>query len=375
MANKRANRRPQQRSQKRSPRPAANRRSGPARSRNKRPAKAKPRRQKRKPNTPQLRWQLFKAAMGLALLGILVVCTGVLAHHLLLRAPYGRMATPTAPPSVKETTSQKVLPKSASPVAASKEPMRHNVPTYEIFDHNTPADPTPKSIPATPGKQQPLVAIIIDDMGYDFNLAKRFLDMEGPLTFSMLPQGPFTSEIIAKAHAKGHEIMLHLPMEPMEYPQISPGPGALLMQMTPDELLAQLDTDLAAIPHVKGVNNRMGSRLSTQAPQMRQIFSRLKSRGLYYVDSRTTKETIARPSAERLHLPFAERDIFIDHFQDADFIRKQLRQLVKRAYAQGYAIGIAHPHSLTVELMRAALPRLKEQVTLVPASRVVEEAG
>jgi polysaccharide deacetylase 2 family uncharacterized protein YibQ len=253
--------------------------------------------------------------------------------------------------------------------------VRRKVPKYEIFDHNTPADPIPKPVASTPGRQQPLVAIIIDDLGYDHNLASRFLEMEGPFTFSMLPQGPFTAKIVAEAHAKGHEIMLHLPMEPMEYPQVSPGPGALLVDMTPDELLAQLDADISAVPYVKGVNNHMGSRLSAQAPQMRQIFSRLKSRGLYYVDSRTTKETVGRPSAERLHLPFAERDIFIDHYQDADFIRKQIRLLVKRAHAQGYAIGIVHPHPLTIELMQAALPQLKDQVSFVPASRVVEEAG
>ncbi|MEJ2640034.1 MAG: divergent polysaccharide deacetylase family protein [Desulfosarcinaceae bacterium] len=329
-------------------------------------------------------WQLFKATLGLALLLLLVVCVGVLAHHLLLRAPYGRLAGPTDPPPVEKPTSKRASQVRASQVrathvtashAASKKPVRYKVPPYEIFDPDTPATSPPK--PATPpsGGQQPLVAIIVDDLGYDLKLARRYLEMEGPLTFSMLPQGPFTAEIVAEAHARGHEIMLHLPMEPMEYPQISPGPGALLAEMPPDQLLAQLDTDLAAIPYVKGVNNHMGSRLSAQAPQMRQIFSRLKARGLYYVDSRTTKETVGRPSAERLRLPFAERDIFIDHYQDADFIRKQLRLLVKRAYAQGYAIGIAHPHPLTIELMRDALPQLKDQVTLVPASRVVQEAG
>jgi polysaccharide deacetylase 2 family uncharacterized protein YibQ len=353
----------------------AGRRSGPTKSRTKGPAKTKSTRRKRKKNAPQLGWQLFKAAMGLGVLVLLLVLVGVMAHHLLLRAPYGPMVAPTSPPPAERAAPRKAA------AATPKAPLRHKVPTYEVFNRlppdTPPPDPVPKPKPISPpaGKKRPLVAIIVDDLGYDLKLADRLLEMEGTLTFSMLPQGPYTRNIIAKAHAKGHEIMLHLPMEPMEYPNVSPGPGALLAGMTPDELLAQLDADLAAVPHVEGVNNHMGSRLSTMAPQMRQIFSRLKARGLYYVDSRTTTETVGRPSAERLHLRFAERDIFIDHYQDADFIRKQLRRLVKRAYTQGRAIGIAHPHPLTIELMRAALPELKTKVTLVPVSRVVQVAG
>ena len=352
-------------------------------SRAKRPTRAKRTRGKGKKAQPQLSWQLFKAALGLVVLVLLVVCAGVLAHHLLLRAPYGPMASPATPPASPASAKaapEKAAPKKAPPKKAAavkpKAPERHKVPTYEVF-HQLPPETAPKPKPVAPpaGRERPLVAIIVDDLGYDLKLAERFLAMEGTFTFSMLPQGPFTHKIIAKAHAQGYEIMLHLPMEPMEYPQVSPGPGALLAHMTADELLTQLDADLAAIPHVRGVNNHMGSRLSTLAPQMRQIFSRLKARGLYYVDSRTSKETVGRPSAERLHLPFAERDIFIDHYQDADFIRKQLRSLVKRAQAQGHAIGIAHPHPLTVELIQAGLPELNEKVRLVPASKVVRVAG
>jgi polysaccharide deacetylase 2 family uncharacterized protein YibQ len=360
----------------RKPAPRSSRRSGPARSQSKGRVKAKSTRRKGKRQQPQLSWQLFKAALGLLLLIMLVISAGVMAHHLLLRAPYGQLAQPTAsgPPPVP---SPKASETPQNKAGKKSPPLRHPIPTYEVFDKNTPADPAPKPKLKSPGagQSQPRVAIIIDDLGYDLKLAERCLVLEGAFTFSMLPKGPFTRKISEKAHAMGHEIMLHLPMEPMEYPDISPGPGALLAEMTPDELLAQLETNLAAIPHVSGVNNHMGSRLSTLAPQMRQIFSRLKTRGLYYVDSRTTKETVGRQSAERLHLDFAERDIFIDHFQDADFIRRQLRQLVKRAYDQGYAIGIAHPHPLTLDLIQAELPTLKDKVNLVPVSKVVKRVG
>ena len=128
------------------------------------------------------------------------------------------------------------------------------------------------------------------------------------------------------------------------------------------------------LPGLKGVNNHMGSRLSTSPERMRQIFSILKKRGLYYIDSRTTAQTVARPSARLLQVPFAERDIFIDHFDDPVFIRTQLLKLAKRAKRQGYAIGIGHPYANTCEALEEFIPKLKESVELVPASMVVQTA-
>ncbi len=166
--------------------------------------------------------------------------------------------------------------------------------------------------------------------------------------------------------------MLHQPMEPREYPKVNPGPGALLSAMTADELIAQLERNLDRLPGVKGVNNHMGSLLTTESARMYQVFSVLKKRRLYFVDSRSTAETICRPSARMLQVPFAERDIFLDHFQDAKFIRKQFRLLIKEARKHGQAIAIAHPHSLTVQLFKEMLPELQKHVQLVPASAIVQ---
>jgi uncharacterized protein len=140
-------------------------------------------------------------------------------------------------------------------------------------------------------------------------------------------------------------------------------------------LIARLNRDLDAVAHVRGVNNHMGSKMTASAPQMRQIFTTLKKRGLYFIDSRTTTETLCRDSARLLRLPFAERDIFIDHLQNPDFIRKQLHRLLQRAQRQGHAVGIAHPHPVTIEVLRHELPNLKKEVQFVPASRVVAKVG
>jgi hypothetical protein len=318
--------------------------------------RAKPKKKRpggRSRKVPDLTKQIIKICGGLGLLVLLVLLAAMLAHLLIKRTPAS--VTPGAlrpPPPV-------------TPPAA---------PTYEVFpDKEIPPKPLTRLRPL-PGDRPPLVAIIVDDIGYDRRAAALFLAMDAPLTFSMLPFGQFSQQIAAEARSKGHEIMLHLPMEPNEFPTADPGPGALLSSMTPDQLIEQLRTDLGRVSGIKGVNNHMGSELSESSEHMRQIFSILKQHGLYYIDSRTTAQTVARPSAQLLQIPFAERDIFIDHFEDEQFIRAQLRRLIKRAERQGYAVGIAHPHPLTHTVLAEFLPELKQKVQMVPASMVVEAA-
>lgn len=315
-------------------------------------AKPKKRSGGKSSKSPDLTTQIVKICGGLALLILLVLLAAVLAHLFINRTPASVTPGAVSPPPPRQQTT----------------------PTYEVFSQKAvPPKPLTK-LRTLPGDQPPLVAIIVDDIGYDRKAARQFIDMDAPLTLSVLPNGPFSRQLAADARAKGHEIMLHLPMEPSEFPAVNPGPGALLFQMTPDQLIDQLNIDLGLIPGIKGVNNHMGSGLSESSEHMRQIFSILKKRGLYYIDSRTTAKTVARPSARLLQLPFAERDIFIDHFEDERFIRGQLDQLIERAKQQGFAVGIAHPHSITYKVLSEFMPVIKQKVELVPASMVVEAA-
>jgi polysaccharide deacetylase 2 family uncharacterized protein YibQ len=316
---------------------------------------AKPRARKKQKKTginPKL--QLMKIVAGVMLLACLVVTAGLLANRLLMR-PAPQVASKTKPmPATRPDTS----------------PVHHSVPDYEAFNREAMVPPPPitRIKPITNGIP---VAIIIDDIGYDRKMAEGFLDLDVPLTFSVLPEGTFNHSIIDQALKKEVEIMLHLPMEPGNYPSVNPGPGALLSSMKPDELIAQLNANLDRVPNVKGVNNHMGSRLTASSEKMRQIFTILKKRDLFFVDSRTSADTLCRPSAELLHLPFAERDVFIDHEQTRKFVRKQLKLLIKRAKRQGYAIGIAHPHPVTLEVLKEMLPELKKAVFFTHASQVV----
>jgi hypothetical protein len=169
--------------------------------------------------------------------------------------------------------------------------------------------------------------------------------------------------------------MLHLPMEPLEYPEINPGPGALLADMPPDQLVRQLNNDLDAVPYIVGVNNHMGSKITSISTKMYQIFTILKKRNLFFIDSRTTTGTLCRPSARLLQIPFGQRDVFLDHLQTPEAIRRQIRKLVRVAEKNGQAIGIGHPYSITCNALRQELPFLRQKVKLVTASRMVHILG
>ncbi|MDX2441758.1 MAG: divergent polysaccharide deacetylase family protein [Desulfobacterales bacterium] len=314
--------------------------------------RAKKKARKKSPKKTSLTASLIKIFFGFAILLLLVFLAGLLTHHLMLR---------------KEPV---------KPIPPSQKPPITQIPTFEIYpEQEIPPEKPPLQPEIILPDELPKVAIIIDDLGYDRFIAKKFLALDGVFTFSVLPHGPFTKRIAKAAAAKGYDIMLHLPMEPIEYPSVNPGPGALLTSMSPDELIEQLRKDLDDVPSIKGVNNHMGSRMTTVSTQMYQIFSILKQRNLFFIDSRSTAKTVCEPSARLLQIPFAQRDVFIDHIPDPDFIRKQLRQLVRIAKRKGVAVGIAHPHKITYKILSQELPELKKKVQLVPASSIVKVAG
>jgi polysaccharide deacetylase 2 family uncharacterized protein YibQ len=296
-----------------------------------------------------------KVISGLIVLAVLVAIVGFLTHYFMLRKYRVR------------------LPAVVQKVPIYKEP-KITTPKFEVFpEEELPYEPPISTPPEI--KELPRVAIIIDDLGYNRKTAEKFLELDAVLTFSVLPYSPFTKKIAKAANDKGMDVMLHLPMEPIEYPAIHPGPGVLLMSMTADELIRQLNQDLDAVPEIKGVSSHMGSKMTTESDQMYQIFSVLKKRGLFFIDSRSTARTVGRASARLFKIPFAERDVFIDHKPNADFIRRQLKTLVRIAQKRGQAVGIAHPSKTTLKILRQELPELQKQVELVPVSQLVKIIG
>lgn len=223
--------------------------------------------------------------------------------------------------------------------------------------------------------EQPRVAFIIDDLGYDPYAGREAIDLPGQLTYSFLPETPFAARLAQRAHQQGKEVMLHLPMESLlERPL---GPGGLTSQMTQDELSRMVSNNLASIPHAAGVNNHMGSLLTKHPEAMGWLMQSLKEKGdLYFIDSRTDAQSVAEHQARLAGLPTARRDIFLDNQKEAGYILKQIGRLLALAKARGSAIGIAHPYPETLTVLAKILPHLQQWgVTLVPVSQIIQQQG
>jgi polysaccharide deacetylase 2 family uncharacterized protein YibQ len=242
---------------------------------------------------------------------------------------------------------------------------------YEIYSEQTHEKEIPDKKEEYIGR--PRIALIIDDIGFDKKIANELSNLGIPVTLSVLPFTPYGKEIISKNRNKNTEYMMHLPMEPKEYPVIDPGEGAIFSYMDPDTVISVLKNDLNYFPGLKGVNNHMGSKLTENADIMNQVFTILKKRDLFFIDSITSSESRCSESARLFRVDFAKRDIFIDNIQDVEKIKKQLEKLKLIALRKGTAIGIGHPYETTLKALKNNIKALKKDVDFVKASSVVKK--
>ena len=220
---------------------------------------------------------------------------------------------------------------------------------------------------------RPKVAIVIDDLGGENHIAQEFLQRNLPVTFSILPFTPYSKAIALEAHRRGKEVILHLPMEAHGYPKVRPGEGVLLQEMDEESLLLQLSKDIEAVPHIKGVSNHMGSRLMEDPEKLKIIFSELKRRGLFFLDSRTTPQTVGLQTAHAIGLKAAERTLFLDNSPDEEDVKQKIEELNQLALDTGKAIAIGHPHSSTLKTLKEMIAKMKEKgIDVVPLSAVME---
>ena len=231
------------------------------------------------------------------------------------------------------------------------------------------AAPPPPAKPKPKGDKPGKLAVILDDAGYSEAAVASLATLPPQVAVAVLPNAPASAAVAEALRAQGRELLLHMPMEP-EGNGANPGDDALVVGLDPGEVRARLERALAVVGPVAGVNNHMGSRLTADADRMNQVFSVLKRRGLFFVDSRTSEESACRSAARLFQVPFAQRDVFLDHRPEPEFIRRQLSALVRLARSRGEAIGIAHPHPATYAVLLEEMPRLKEELEFVPASRL-----
>lgn len=220
--------------------------------------------------------------------------------------------------------------------------------------------------------QAGVISIVIDDLGYSESLGQRAIDLPAAVTLSVLPSTPHSSSLINKASANGHEVMLHLPMQASEAaPQ---EPGTLTLDMSELELKDKIQQLISIYPNIAGVNNHMGSGMTSSDQQMQWLMQALADRPeLFFLDSRTTALTVAQKQARLHQVPNTRRDVFLDNDpNDPEKIRAQLISLVNKAKRDGFALAIGHPHSITLRVLEQELPALESQgIELVPVSEYI----
>lgn len=236
-----------------------------------------------------------------------------------------------------------------------------------------------------PSQAHPWVAIIIDDFGYSRQRGQAFIEMNFPVTLSILPGLPHSRAISEAARQAGKEVMLHMPMQPQGWPEVQVENGALLVGLDPDSIKQRVEQAYARVPKAVGVNNHMGSAFTESSYGMQAFLEVCAKHDLFFIDSRTTGRTIGLASARKFAVPAAERSIFLDDTDknDAAAIGDQLRQAFRVATETGTAIAIGHPYPATERALQDTVPQLQQQgaifvtaeaiATLLSADQVARE--
>lgn len=204
--------------------------------------------------------------------------------------------------------------------------------------------------------------LVIDDFGYRPQQENLILQMPAPISIAVLPNAPHAHEMAVKAHQRGHEVLIHLPMAPLSKQPLEK--DTLLPDMPQSEIDRIVQQAIENVPYAVGLNNHMGSKMTSSVTGMRKVMQTLNHYNLYFLDSMTTGNSQSVTAAAGTRVKILKRRVFLDNNQDAAEIRKQFNQAVLLAKRDGSAIAIGHPHPTTVSVLQQMLPDLPADVTL-----------
>ncbi|KAF0158712.1 MAG: hypothetical protein FD159_981 [Syntrophaceae bacterium] len=282
------------------------------------------------------------------------------------------------PEQKKQTTQQK---------AAAKERPQALSPAEELRGKAKDLPPLPP-VAGTPAEEEDVVAakrtsprlklkqiaIIIDDIGYDMMPVQELLRVDADITFAILPLLAHSREAADMLHKANRETLLHLPMEPLSYPKEKPGNGALFSDMNDEEIVFQLEKNLASVPYISGVNNHMGSKFMADEEKLILVFKQLKKKNLFFIDSRTTNNSKTTAASQKVHLTVASRKIFLDNNRDYSKIYQILMDVVNAPAGNEPLIVIGHPYPETIRAIRDANKSFREKgVSIVPVSKLMKK--
>lgn len=218
---------------------------------------------------------------------------------------------------------------------------------------------------------RPMIAIVLDDVGVNKRGAELAIELPGAITLAFMTYAPDVKTMAAEANRRGHELMLHVPMEPLG--SADPGPKALLTGLSDEEILARLEWGMSQFDGYIGINNHMGSKFTGWRRGMEVVLSRIERTDYFFMDSRTSPRSVAASVAASMGVPVLRRDVFIDNdYKNTLEILKQLKQAERIAIKNGHAIAIGHPHKSTVEVLHKWIKEAEDRgFDIVPISRIM----
>jgi polysaccharide deacetylase 2 family uncharacterized protein YibQ len=220
---------------------------------------------------------------------------------------------------------------------------------------------------------QPVIAIIIDDLGHQRIQGQRATNLDGPVACAILPHTSHAKLLATQAHSNGKEVLLHLPLQSMD-PDQSADPGQITLDNTHTQFTALLQQNIDAIPYIQGINTHMGSLVTRHPGHMRWLMDAIASRGnLFFVDSFTTPSSVGFQLALEQGIPATRRHVFLDNVQESEAVAVQFNRLLTRARRDGYAVGIGHPYRVTMDYLERTIPLLDESgVKLVSIATIIQ---
>jgi uncharacterized protein len=256
---------------------------------------------------------------------------------------------------------------SRPPVSATPRPTAPLSPRPAAAERPAALPTSPPQAPPTPEAGSPRIAIVIDDLGNDDAATARIAGWPYKVCGAVLPALSGSARAARELEESGKQVLLHLPMEPRQYPRMRPGPGVVLRSQSEEEIARILESDLESVPGAVGVSNHMGSAATADARVMRAVARVLARKGLFFLDSRTTGATVAQETVREERVPAVSRRVFLDDVATEPAVEKMLDELVVRARAEGSAVALGHPYPATFAVLERELPRLSDRgVRLVP---------
>jgi polysaccharide deacetylase 2 family uncharacterized protein YibQ len=296
--------------------------------------------------------------------------------YLTQRPPSILMASPDKPILPDDKTSGETG--RAYEEALARDVRRTHVPAPRMAPPPSPPSVTDENLPpwrryavaAPDAGGKPRVVVVIDDMGIDRARSARAARLPAPLTLSFLTYANDLAEQTRDARLRGHELMLHVAMEPNDK-SVDPGPNVLLVGQPAADIRKSMAWGLSRFEGYVGVNNHMGSRFTRDVDGMTVVMEEMARRGLLFLDSRTSGKTAAAALAARYRVPFDERNVFLDAEDRPDEAEARLKELESLARRHGHAIAIGHPKERTLAALAAWLPTLAGKgLVLAPVSAV-----